>query len=350
MFPSSSSLIWATIHWALAAAAPFNSTKPPAFFLAGDSMTAVQSADGGGYGLGFLSFLKSPAWGIDYGQNGATTVSFVQGGVQGNWTAVMSALEGAKEEFEVFVPIMVGLRPVQWEKRLGTAMMMIDRLMIYGVVVVRRQRPEACCERDAVAVSDQLAKPRLGRQVRRRDARKPLTSSLSTSLLEPVVCGRTHVSSLALTRHTLITSLPRGKILLTPMSRRDFSSPTTLKLNLADQRTYTIYAARNTSTTYFDFNLASTAYISAIGNASAQTYDLACTDKTHLNAWGSVVFGRMLADLLLGHEPVVGVDETVNFAPDPLVTYFTPWFVPNATLSGDIWGGVPAYGGDCPLQ
>lgn len=71
-------------------------------------MTAVQTTGGGGYGLGFLSFLKSPAWGIDYGQNGATTVSYVQGGVQGNWTAVMEALDDAKDEYEVFVPIMVG--------------------------------------------------------------------------------------------------------------------------------------------------------------------------------------------------------------------------------------------------
>lgn len=113
--PSVRVLIWATtICSPLASAAPrrpvttFNSTKPPAFFLVGDSMTAVQTDSGGGYGLGFLSFLKSPAWGIDYGQNGATTVSYVQGGVQGNWTAVMEALNDAKEEYEVFVPIMVG--------------------------------------------------------------------------------------------------------------------------------------------------------------------------------------------------------------------------------------------------
>lgn len=131
------------------------------------------------------------------------------------------------------------------------------------------------------------------------------------------------------------------------MSRRDFTTPTNLTQNLADQRTYTIYAARNTSTAYLDFNLASTEYLIAIGNASAQTYDLACTDMTHLNSWGSVVFGRMLADLLLGHPPAVGVD--VDFVPGPSA-YFTSWFVPNGTLSADIWGGVAAYGGDCPLE
>lgn len=114
--PSARALLWAaTLGAPFASAAArshitVNSTLPPAFFLAGDSMTAVQTTSGGGYGTGFLSFLKSPAWGIDYGQNGATTVSYVQGGTQGNWTAVMNALDSAKGQYEVFVPIMVGLR------------------------------------------------------------------------------------------------------------------------------------------------------------------------------------------------------------------------------------------------
>lgn len=119
-----------------------------------------------------------------------------------------------------------------------------------------------------------------------------------------------------------------------------------MRQNLADQRTYTIYAAGNTSTWYVDFNLASTNYLQAIGNASAQTYDLACTDKTHLNAWGSVVFGRMVADLILGHEPALG---DVDWTP-PETGPLTEWFVPNKTLSDDIWSGTAAYGGDCPLQ
>lgn len=72
-------------------------------------MTAIQTPGGGGYGLGFLSFLRSPAWGVDYGQNGATTVSYRAGGVEGNLTAVLAAVEGARAEFEVFVPIMVCL-------------------------------------------------------------------------------------------------------------------------------------------------------------------------------------------------------------------------------------------------
>lgn len=68
----------------LAAAAPscpkVCSTKPAAFFLAGDSTTAVQSEGGGGWGNGFLSFLVPPATGANYGRNGRTTVDFVSGG------------------------------------------------------------------------------------------------------------------------------------------------------------------------------------------------------------------------------------------------------------------------------
>lgn len=38
-------------------------SNPPFFVLAGDSTTAVQSAGGGGWGNGFLSFLRAPAGG-----------------------------------------------------------------------------------------------------------------------------------------------------------------------------------------------------------------------------------------------------------------------------------------------
>lgn len=115
-----------------------------------------------------------------------------------------------------------------------------------------------------------------------------------------------------------------------------------------DQRTRTLAAAANTSTRYIDLNQASTQYLLAIGNASAQTYDLGCTDQTHLNGWGSAVFGRMVADLLLGHAPEVGT-EAAGWAP-PAGNPLTPWFVPNGTLSEDIWGGVFAQGGNCTLE
>ncbi|PSR75192.1 hypothetical protein BD289DRAFT_487217, partial [Coniella lustricola] len=82
-----------------------NTTKPPAFFLAGDSMTAIQSTDGGGYGNGFLSFLRAPAWGLNLGHDGATTVSFVQGG---DWANLLSNVTAAAADgYQPFVTIMV---------------------------------------------------------------------------------------------------------------------------------------------------------------------------------------------------------------------------------------------------
>jgi hypothetical protein len=80
--------------------------KPAAFFLTGDSTTAAQSSNGGGWGNGFLSFLKSPAWGINFGHNGATTVSFV---ARGDWRNVTSYVKNNQDEYEVYVTIQVCL-------------------------------------------------------------------------------------------------------------------------------------------------------------------------------------------------------------------------------------------------
>lgn len=80
------------------------SARPPAFFLAGDSTTAVQSSNGGGWGVGFLSTLKTPAWGTDYGLNGATTVSFVK---RGRWADVISSVQNSTADYDVYVTIQV---------------------------------------------------------------------------------------------------------------------------------------------------------------------------------------------------------------------------------------------------
>jgi hypothetical protein len=75
--------------------------SPPAFYLAGDSTTAVQSAGGGGWGTGFLALLKGGATGKNYGRNGATTKSFMQQA----WPAVLSSTAGAKGKYKAFVTI-----------------------------------------------------------------------------------------------------------------------------------------------------------------------------------------------------------------------------------------------------
>lgn len=77
------------------------SNKPPAFFLAGDSTTTINA----GWGDGFLDTLKSPAWGINNGQSGATTLSYRQGGY---WSNITAHVEEYAKEFDTYVTISVG--------------------------------------------------------------------------------------------------------------------------------------------------------------------------------------------------------------------------------------------------
>lgn len=76
------------------------SSKPPAFFLAGDSTVAVD----GGWGDGFLTYPREEAWGINFGKSGATTVSFVEEGYWGNLT---THVEDNVSEYDVYVTIQV---------------------------------------------------------------------------------------------------------------------------------------------------------------------------------------------------------------------------------------------------
>jgi hypothetical protein len=80
--------------------------KPAAFYLAGDSTTAAQSDEGGGWGVGFLKTLQNKAIGTDLRYNGATTVSFVYGGA---WANVIDAVNRSKESFNPYVTIQVSV-------------------------------------------------------------------------------------------------------------------------------------------------------------------------------------------------------------------------------------------------
>jgi hypothetical protein len=80
--------------------------KPAAFFLAGDSTTAIINVNktGGGWGDGFLATLKNKAIGFNYGHNGATTASFRSGG---DWSRVLAGVAGNKTKYTPFVTIQV---------------------------------------------------------------------------------------------------------------------------------------------------------------------------------------------------------------------------------------------------
>ncbi|OBT63684.1 hypothetical protein VE03_06178 [Pseudogymnoascus sp. 23342-1-I1] len=73
--------------------------KPAAFLLAGDSTTAVQSAGGGGWGTGFLATLTNGAVGTNYGHNGRTTVSFVEGG---DWALVIADVKSKASSYATY--------------------------------------------------------------------------------------------------------------------------------------------------------------------------------------------------------------------------------------------------------
>ena len=86
-------------------------SRPPAFFLAGDSTTAIQSWNGGGWGDGFLATLRDDkgAIGINYGHNGATTVSFNgQLSNDSDWTWVLQSIKNWRHSHDPFVTIQVG--------------------------------------------------------------------------------------------------------------------------------------------------------------------------------------------------------------------------------------------------
>ncbi|KAH9241062.1 carbohydrate esterase family 12 protein [Colletotrichum gloeosporioides 23] len=237
---------------AMAMAAPSaekRAAKPPAFYLAGDSTTAKQSEGGGGWGNGFLSFLKSPAKGTNYGVNGRTTVDYVSGGY---WATVKKAVTDSVKDFDVYVTIQFGHNDQKPEKNISL---------------------------------DQY---------------------------------QTNLGSLA----KEIKALGATPILVTPLTRRSFSNGVVTN-NLANERERTIAAATETKTTYIDLNLNSRKFVQAIGEDKAHSYNLKADDNTHLNAEGSVVFGRLVADLVLQKE-----------------TQLASYFNPNKTLSDEIWKAI----------
>lgn len=113
-------------------------------------------------------------------------------------------------------------------------------------------------------------------------------------------------------------------LLFTSLTRRNFNG-TQLVQDLGDVVNATREVAAASHVELIDLNAASRRYVQAIGSADADMYNLVPTDRTHLNAHGSVVFGRIVADLLLRS------DEALY-----------KWISRNDTLSGMIAEGVYA--------
>ncbi|KAI8316641.1 cytochrome p450 [Colletotrichum sp. SAR11_59] len=75
--------------------------KDPYFFLIGDSTVAVS----GGWGDGFLSYLKSPAEGENRGKSGSTTVLWKS---NGRWDSLLQGINDTKADYEPIVTVQFG--------------------------------------------------------------------------------------------------------------------------------------------------------------------------------------------------------------------------------------------------
>lgn len=96
--------------------------------------------------------------------------------------------------------------------------------------------------------------------------------------------------------------------------------------DLAAERELTIAAAKKVGADVLDLNHASQAYVEALGEEAAHAYNRVPADMTHLNEWGGVVFGRMVADLMI----------------EKLALAVEPWIRANETMSDLIANGQPA--------
>ncbi|KAK2763913.1 hypothetical protein FQN54_009532 [Arachnomyces sp. PD_36] len=91
-------------------------------------------------------------------------------------------------------------------------------------------------------------------------------------------------------------------VILTSLSRRNFDTdadPPIVEDDLENVRQEAIQAAEEVEADYADLNTRSREYLSAIGSENADTYNLDGTDRTHLSDEGGVVFGGLVAQLVV---------------------------------------------------
>jgi hypothetical protein len=88
--------------------------------------------------------------------------------------------------------------------------------------------------------------------------------------------------------------------------------------SLHNEREAAIFAAEQTGSTSIDLNQASREYVIALGPDDSQAYNYGeeKTDRTHLSDWGGVVFGRVVADLIIEAlpqlQPYIQANETMS--------------------------------------
>ncbi|KAI3609303.1 carbohydrate esterase family 12 protein [Moniliophthora roreri] len=122
-----------------------------------------------------------------------------------------------------------------------------------------------------------------------------------------------------------LQALEAEPVLVTSLTRRNFNSNGTINDILGPWADETKLIAKQQGTHLLDLLATSIKYCEAIGPDASHRLNLGSTDKTHLNVPGSIVFGRMVADLLNASFPGV-----LPIVPDP-------------ELSNNITLGIPSY-------
>ncbi|KAF5391566.1 hypothetical protein D9757_002366 [Collybiopsis confluens] len=114
-------------------------------------------------------------------------------------------------------------------------------------------------------------------------------------------------------------------VLVTSLTRRNFNADGTIDDALGPWANETILIAQQQNTHLLDLHAASITYVEEIGPDAAHRLNRDPTDNTHLNINGTIVFGRMLADLMNASFP--------NQLP----------IIPDPPLSFNITHGIPSF-------
>lgn len=122
-----------------------------------------------------------------------------------------------------------------------------------------------------------------------------------------------------------VRALGAEPVLITSLTRRNFNADGTVDDTLGPWANETILISQQQKTHLLDLHAASIKYVEAIGPDAAHRLNRLPDDNTHLNINGTIVFGRMVADLLSASFP----------AQLPIV--------PNPGLTFNITHGIPSY-------
>ncbi|CAL1716209.1 unnamed protein product [Somion occarium] len=122
-----------------------------------------------------------------------------------------------------------------------------------------------------------------------------------------------------------IRALRGEPVLVTSLTRRMFSPNGTVMDTLGPWADETKLVSEQQHTHLLDLHGASIKYVEAIGRDAAHRLNRLPDDDTHLNPNGTIVFGRMVADLMKSSFP-----------------HQLP-IIPNPALSFNISHGIPSF-------